>query len=241
MKKQLLLVTMFVAGMFSATTLYAQSVYYVQSAKAKILSGSSFKSTVIAVVGKGHQLTSIGREGSWVKVKIDDKEGYVPSLLLSAHPPLEKARVIKADDTEIKTGVRRKASSFTSAAAARGKAGIIKADGTEIRQGVRPRASSFTSAAAAQELTHEDQMRMITEERVGFSDEAGVGFSDEARVSFSDEAGVGFNAKDGVDFSDEEGLDFNDEAWVDFSAIERMESLALTSDEVTQFMAGGKP
>ena len=162
MKKQLLLVTMFVAGMFSATALYAQSVYYVQSVKAKILSGSSFKSTVIAVVGKGHQLTSTGREGSWVKVKIADKEGYVPSLLLSAYPPLEKAGVIKADDVEIKQGVRRRASSFTSAAAARG-------------------------------LTHEDRKRVNTEERV------------------------------------------------DYNTLERMESLTLTTDEVTQFMAGGKP
>ncbi len=160
MKKQLLLVTMFVAGMFSATALYAQSVYYVQSAKAKILSGPSFKSTVIAVIGKGHQLTSIGREGSWVKVKIDDKEGYVPSLLLSAHPPLEKAGVIKADDPEVKQGVRRRASSFTSAAAARG-------------------------------LTSEDRKRANIEDRV------------------------------------------------DLHALEKMESLTLTTDEVTQFMAGG--
>ncbi len=160
MKKQLLLVTLFVAGMFSATALYAQSVYYVQSAKAKILSGSSFKSTVIAVVEKGHQLTSTGREGSWVKVQIKDKEGYVPSLLLAAYPPLEKSGVIKADDPEVKQGVRRRASSFTSAAAARG-------------------------------LTSEDRKRANIEDRV------------------------------------------------DLNALEKMESLTLTADEVTQFMAGG--
>ncbi len=161
-KKQLWLVTLFAAGTLSTTALYAESVYYVQSVKAKILSGSSFKSTVIAVVEKGHKLTSTGKDGIWVKVKIKDKQGYVPSLLLSAHPPLEKVGVIKADDVEIREGVRRRASSFTSAAAARG-------------------------------LTPEDRKRV------------------------------------------------SDEELVDFNALERMESLRLTVDEVTQFMAGSKP
>jgi hypothetical protein len=65
-------------------------------------------------------LTSTGQEGRWVKVKIEGKEGYVPSLLLSTHPPFEKTVVIRAEDSEIKQGVRRRASSFSSAAAARG-------------------------------------------------------------------------------------------------------------------------
>ena len=109
-------------GMLYAAVLHAASVYYVQSASAKIWLESSFKSKVIAEVGKGKMLASTGQEGSWIKVKIDCKAGYIPSLLLSMHPPLEKTVVIKADDSEIKQGVRRRASSFTSAAAARGLA-----------------------------------------------------------------------------------------------------------------------
>jgi uncharacterized protein YgiM (DUF1202 family) len=120
MKKLLLLFAMVTPSMFYAALLHAEPVYYVQSANAKIWLGSSFKSKVIAEVGKGQMLTSTGQEGSWIKVKIDGKEGYVPSLLLSTHPPLEKTVVIKAEDSEIKQGVRRRASSYSSAAAARG-------------------------------------------------------------------------------------------------------------------------
>lgn len=111
---------MFTASVLYATVLHAEPVYYVQSINAKIWLSASFKSKVIAEAGKGEMLTSTGEEGSWVKVKIAGKEGYVPSLLLSTHPPLAKTVVIKGEDSEIKLGVRRRASSYTSAAAARG-------------------------------------------------------------------------------------------------------------------------
>ena len=161
MKKLLLPLMMFAASMFYAALLHAESAYYVQSAKAKILLSASFKSAVIAEVNKGQMLTSTGKEGSWVKVKFNGKDGYVPALLLATQPPLNKTEFIKAEDPEIKQGVRRRASSFTSAAAARG-------------------------------LTKEDRKRADLEEGV------------------------------------------------DFIALNKMESLALTDAEITQFMNGGK-
>ena len=122
MRKTLLLVVMVVVSVLFATALYAQTEYYVQSVKAKVMSGPSFKSGVISEVSKGHKLSSSGREGSWVKVRISDKDGYVSSLLVSTHPPFDKTGIIKGEDAEIKQGVRRRASSYTSAAAARGLA-----------------------------------------------------------------------------------------------------------------------
>ena len=120
MKKPFALFTIFLASMFCTTMLYAAPVYYVQSIIAKIKAEPSFKSKVVAEVSKGKMLTSTGQEGSWIKVKVDGKEGYLPSLLLSTHPPLATTVFIKAEDSEIKQGVRRRASSFSSAAAARG-------------------------------------------------------------------------------------------------------------------------
>ena len=120
--RKLLQFSIFTVSMLYAAMLHAESAYYVQSYKARILLGSSFRSKVIAEVGKGQMLTSTGQEGSWVKVKFDGKEGYVPALLLSRHPPMERTVVIKAQDSEIKEGVRRRASSFSTAAAARGLA-----------------------------------------------------------------------------------------------------------------------
>jgi uncharacterized protein YgiM (DUF1202 family) len=87
-----------------------------------VMSASSFKSDVLGEVGKGAKLTATGKEGSWVKVRFNDREGYVSSLVVSTHPPLEKTGVIKAEEGDIKQGVRRRASSYTSAAAARGLA-----------------------------------------------------------------------------------------------------------------------
>lgn len=121
MKKTLVL--SFLAGftVLYATTLFAQTTYYVQSVKAKVMSASSFKAPVLAEVVKGTKLLSLGKVGSWVKVKLENStEGYVSALLLSTHAPFEKTGVIKGEEADINQGVRRRASSYTSAAAARG-------------------------------------------------------------------------------------------------------------------------
>jgi len=120
MKRILMPALFFMAWMFITSAAYAQGEYYVQSIKAKVMSVNSFKSPVIGEVGKGYKFISSGTVGSWVKVKYNNKDGYVSSLLLSTHPPFDKMAVIKGEEGDIKQGVRRRASSYTSAAAARG-------------------------------------------------------------------------------------------------------------------------
>lgn len=120
MNRTFLLSIMAAMGVLFATTLHAQTEYYVQSVKAKVMSGPSFRSGIIFEASRGYKFSSSGREGSWVKVRLSDKDGYVSSLLLATRPPFEKTGVIKGEDAEIKHGVRRRASSYTSAAAARG-------------------------------------------------------------------------------------------------------------------------
>jgi uncharacterized protein YgiM (DUF1202 family) len=120
MNKYFVLFAVFMLNMFPASGASAEQLYYVQSVKAKILAAPSFGSREIAEVGKGQKLTLKVAEGSWIKVIYGGKEGYVSSLLVSTHPPLRKRGFIKADDAEIKQGVRRRSSSFASAAAARG-------------------------------------------------------------------------------------------------------------------------
>lgn len=132
MKKQLM---MFITGLLYATLSYADTSYYVQSTNATVRSGPSFGAKVIAKVNKGQMLSSTSKSGDWIQVKIDGKEGYISHLLVTTHPPLDKTTVIKADEQEIKPTARRRASSFTSAAAARGltdeekkREGVEKAD-----------------------------------------------------------------------------------------------------------------
>lgn len=98
----------------------AQDVYYVQSLKAKVMSGPSFKSKMLGEASRGVKFSAMGKEGSWIKVMYYSKEGYVSSMLLSTHPPLGRQSLIKGEETDIKMSVRRRASTYTSAAAARG-------------------------------------------------------------------------------------------------------------------------
>lgn len=100
----------------------AQETYYVQSVKAKVLSAPSFKASVLGEASRGTRLSSIGRDGSWVKVGYYGKDGYVAAILLSVSPPMAKHTMIRAGDSEFQQGVRRRASTYTSAAAARGLA-----------------------------------------------------------------------------------------------------------------------
>jgi hypothetical protein len=96
--------------------------YYVQSVKAKVFSAPSFKANVIGEASRGARLSSIGKDGGWVKVNYFGKDGYIAAILLSTSPPMAKHTMIKASDTEFQQGVRRRASTYTSAAAARGLA-----------------------------------------------------------------------------------------------------------------------
>jgi uncharacterized protein YgiM (DUF1202 family) len=120
MNKRILLLSLFAVNVLYVGASLAEALYYVQSASAKVLSAPSFKSNVIAEIGMGQSLSFISKEGGWVKVSHAGKEGYISSLLVSAHPPLKKVEVIKAEDPDIKEGVRRRTSSYSSAAAARG-------------------------------------------------------------------------------------------------------------------------
>lgn len=133
MNKRVLLAGSFVLGMLYVSLLHAESAYYVQSSRAKIFSEPSFKSSVVATVAMGERLNASGNDGGWVKVLIAGNAGYVSALLLSAHPPLKKAQIVKAEEPEVAEGVRRRSSSFASAAAARGltKEGRQRADDEE--------------------------------------------------------------------------------------------------------------
>lgn len=112
-------------GLFTAVILvsgtYAEQVLFVQSLKAKIMAEPSFKSDVLAVLAKGAQVSILSRQGRWIKVRTGETEGYLPTLILASNPPLERVGLIKGEGgAAIEHNVRRRASTYTSAAAARG-------------------------------------------------------------------------------------------------------------------------
>jgi uncharacterized protein YgiM (DUF1202 family) len=120
MKKIFLALVMFLPAFLYAALAHADASYYVQSDNANLRAEPSFGGKIISKVAKGQTLTLLTKNGNWLKVKVDNKEGYISSLLVSNHPPLDKAAVTKVEEQEVKPTARRRASSFTSAAAARG-------------------------------------------------------------------------------------------------------------------------
>lgn len=105
-----------------ASPVLSAGAYYVQSTKAKVMSAPSFKASMLGEASRGTKLNVIAREGRWIKVNYYGKTGYVATLLVTPYPPLTMKGLIKAEDTDFQQSVRRRASTYTSAAAARGLA-----------------------------------------------------------------------------------------------------------------------
>lgn len=120
MNRPILILVAIAANMLLVVGAHAEQAYYVQSSKAKILAAPTFSARVVDEVTLGQMLTMKGKQGSWIKVERNGQVGFVSALLLATRPPLNRVKFIQADATEIKQGVRRRTSSFSSAAAARG-------------------------------------------------------------------------------------------------------------------------
>ncbi len=114
MQKTIVLLAFILAVISPPQTVYAETAYYVQSATVKVMSGATFKSTVLGEVGRGYKFLSSGNDGEWTKVTYNNQDGYVPSLVLLTHPPLNEATVFTGDAQEMRTGFRRRASEISA-------------------------------------------------------------------------------------------------------------------------------
>lgn len=93
---------------------------FVQSVKAPILSGPSLGSSKVAEAAKGDLLKEVEKKGDWHKVVFKDATGWVSRLLVGPKPPSGKVSILEKADEKLETGARKRASAFTTAAAARG-------------------------------------------------------------------------------------------------------------------------
>ncbi|MGA1868214.1 MAG: SH3 domain-containing protein [bacterium] len=117
MKK--ILVFTFIISLFSSV-LYASDVLYVQSAKAKIYGSPQFNSRLVGEVKKGDTLEVIMTKDRWYRVKNGELRGWINSLCVSKNKPIDKITVIQDNPIDLENNARRRASTVTSAAAARG-------------------------------------------------------------------------------------------------------------------------
>ena len=104
----------FAAGAFAADQVY------VQSKRAKLLEAPDFRAATVLVAEKGVALAVLEEGPRWMRVRLDDSEGWVPLLVVGEKPPLEKVSVLDQGAEEVNQATRRRAASASSAGATRG-------------------------------------------------------------------------------------------------------------------------
>lgn len=119
MRKKIALLKLF---LFTFAVSASAADLYVQSVKAPIISAPSLGSSKVAEAAKGESLKELEKKGDWYKVGYKEITGWVSRLLVGPKPPSGKVSVLEETEEKIEKGARKRASAFTTAAAARGLA-----------------------------------------------------------------------------------------------------------------------
>jgi len=101
--------------------------FFVKSLKAPVLSEAKAGSTSLTTLARGEKVEGLKSENSFVQVSHSGKTGWINKLFLS-DKPIEGKESLLNQEIDISSKARKRASSFTSAAAARG----LKEDSDEI-------------------------------------------------------------------------------------------------------------
>lgn len=116
-----LLLTVFFTATAGAADLY------VQAARAELRSGPSLAAEKLATLPRGERLTRLEEARGWYRVDHGQRAGWVPRLMVGPTPPRGTVSVLNDADEDLGTNARRRASQFTTAAAARGLAARVRA------------------------------------------------------------------------------------------------------------------
>ncbi|WCL48126.1 M48 family metalloprotease [Leptospira sp. GIMC2001] len=99
--------------------IYADTVYYVQSPKAKLLANPKMDAAS-SPIEMGASVRSLGESGLFVQVRHSDKTGWISKLFLSTFPPGKQMKLGASNAPSESLQARQRASDFTKTAAARG-------------------------------------------------------------------------------------------------------------------------
>ena len=102
--------------------LFRSKGLYVFSKNASLMSEPNVKSKVVTKLKKGAYLESIEQKGMWYKVKSKKHTGWIVKYLVSSKHPNKKKSVVEMKKINLKKDARKRASSFSTAASARGLA-----------------------------------------------------------------------------------------------------------------------
>ncbi|MCP4753065.1 MAG: hypothetical protein GY866_19425 [Proteobacteria bacterium] len=109
---------LFIVILSGHSLLWAES-YYIKSHKVRLTQGPGHKTQLNDVLKRGDKVEKIGAEKSWVKIRTDEMEGWIHKFALSKRPPRKRVSLL-AKKVDITSKARKRASTFTTSAAARG-------------------------------------------------------------------------------------------------------------------------
>lgn len=116
-------------GLVSFNSL-AETVY-VSSLKAKLLIEPSFKAASITTLNKGTELEIVQKKRNWYQVKTPEQQGWLLKFAVKPTPPNNRISVLPSDEETQLKDVRRRTSTITTAAAARGLAAVSTDSGND--------------------------------------------------------------------------------------------------------------
>ena len=166
--KNYLIISLFII-LFAATASFGD-VVYVSSMKTDLYSEAKRNSAKIGELQRGAELTVISKEGSWIRVKYNSKEGYVSKIVTSAKKPGEKMSLLASADQNTRIHARKRASSDVTAASARGlfdeggRSGNARARAVDGASGTSNREA--ISSMESLSIPEEDLMTFLKEENI---------------------------------------------------------------------------
>lgn len=133
MRKKLFVV-LIISALFCLSVTYAiaDEPLFVQPFSARIFAKPSIASEVLGSVDSGYKFVTTGRDGSWVKLYFNGKQGFIPAVQTAKNPPLGKATVRSAEAAP-KLSVRSRTSSAPAVVA--GMKGLTYEDRARVSKG----------------------------------------------------------------------------------------------------------
>lgn len=147
-------------GLLAGTPVVAGTLY-VQGVKAVLYSEPRLGADRVAEVNRGDRLAELETVPGWYKVSIGQKSGWISRLAVGANAKSGSGSLLATEGEELESGARRRASSFTTAAAARG----LAEDRARVSQKYR------VNYAGVAEM---EQGTVTTEEALAFLQERGT-------------------------------------------------------------------
>ena len=107
--------------MIASSSSDPKNLVYTKSFETKVLEKPNKTSKITSKLKRGSAVEKIGEKSPWVNIKMDSINGWVHQLALTTNKPKKRVSLLESQK-DLSTSSRKRARTFTSAAAARGLA-----------------------------------------------------------------------------------------------------------------------